>query len=653
MSNVAFKLNGAITLPISVASIAVDEYVVGLSKVYVLWTPAHIQTDAWWDFSDAANYLLVSSSYARINDQSGNGRNLEQSLHSARPTQNVEGWNGLNTGQFTTAQFLEFMNFDQVSGQQIFLALDTTNLGTGERIFLQRSGAGVGLYLGRLSNDRKPYVNWGGVRASAAATEFGTRILRWGFTMTSTVVQVDGKTPVTASHSGQTLSQWTTFSNATTQQAAFEAFECLIIPAASATAANIDRINGYLAWKWGMKSRLPLGHPYKNLPPYVPAAFTINVLSVSVAAQSSVGLTLRIPVPAQTYAVTPRTVGLMYVPLGQTLFSVSSVAVNVTQPNAGLFRQRRMEATEDYIETYFEYVEFINYPQRLFIDPRSFTVGTPASPLLRHRHIMGVSAQAYTVANGAVTLSRGLPVTVTSLVVACPSVAVLYNQAVLVDVLPVAVAAQPVVVIAEHRITGVAFVDTNTKIVTLRQPVDGELIVSSRAFAATFQNFEILRHRVLDVAVAAYSVATPDVPIRRVYTLVCTVQSYAVASENVALTQNQPIVVAPAAVAATAVVVDFALYRKVVVDAAAYVCDTPAVETNKVQQLQITPVAYDATFEEVGTLSNRRVVVTSRTVVIHCGSVWLNRFSTTQNAPLLPDAGFEVALTPDVAWSLL
>jgi hypothetical protein len=28
-------------------------------------------------------------------------------------------------------------------------------------------------------------------------------------------------------------------------------------------------VEGYLAWKWGLVSKLPVGHPYKNQPPYI------------------------------------------------------------------------------------------------------------------------------------------------------------------------------------------------------------------------------------------------------------------------------------------------------------------------------------------------------------------------------------------------
>lgn len=34
------------------------------------------------------------------------------------------------------------------------------------------------------------------------------------------------------------------------------------------SSAEIDKINGYLAWRWGLQANLPGGHAYKNNPPY-------------------------------------------------------------------------------------------------------------------------------------------------------------------------------------------------------------------------------------------------------------------------------------------------------------------------------------------------------------------------------------------------
>jgi hypothetical protein len=33
------------------------------------------------------------------------------------------------------------------------------------------------------------------------------------------------------------------------------------------TTLDRQKVEGYLAWKWGLQANLPVGHPYKNAPP--------------------------------------------------------------------------------------------------------------------------------------------------------------------------------------------------------------------------------------------------------------------------------------------------------------------------------------------------------------------------------------------------
>ena len=43
----------------------------------------------------------------------------------------------------------------------------------------------------------------------------------------------------------------------------------IVIVSGDLTAANRQRLEGYLAWKWGLEANLPSNHPYKLLPPTV------------------------------------------------------------------------------------------------------------------------------------------------------------------------------------------------------------------------------------------------------------------------------------------------------------------------------------------------------------------------------------------------
>ena len=47
-----------------------------------------------------------------------------------------------------------------------------------------------------------------------------------------------------------------------------EFFAVAAIPGTGGTdISDIEKAEGYLAWKWGLNGLLPSGHPYKNSPP--------------------------------------------------------------------------------------------------------------------------------------------------------------------------------------------------------------------------------------------------------------------------------------------------------------------------------------------------------------------------------------------------
>jgi hypothetical protein len=44
-------------------------------------------------------------------------------------------------------------------------------------------------------------------------------------------------------------------------------YEIIFILDTNITTTNRNKLEGYLAWKWGIQSYLPSGHPYLSAPP--------------------------------------------------------------------------------------------------------------------------------------------------------------------------------------------------------------------------------------------------------------------------------------------------------------------------------------------------------------------------------------------------
>lgn len=237
------------------------------------WTPANITTQLWLDASSASSVSLDGSgNVAQWSDRSGNGRHVAQATAGFRPKLLPAAKNGRDIIKFDGVDdVLPFVApFPQADGQNFWLAGDTTGLNGGnDRIFLQRnySNNQPALYLNRFSGDAIAHVWWGSFGGGVNAGSHRPTIWRWRIRTSPSdrLTQIDGGTPNVVSASSVNLSSWSEINTGAVQTSRFAAYEII------ATGAVDDetrwRIEGYLAWKWGMVANLPSGHPYKLAPP--------------------------------------------------------------------------------------------------------------------------------------------------------------------------------------------------------------------------------------------------------------------------------------------------------------------------------------------------------------------------------------------------
>jgi hypothetical protein len=230
----------------------------------LMWSDASDQSRAFSD--DAATTLAANDDGVAVL-KSKVGPDLAQTIQANRPIFKT----GLRAGKAGlrfdgTNDSMPFTStITQVVGQHIFAAVDTTNLGTAYRIFLERSspvGTNLALYLGSgtAGDSYKPSVYWSTRRAMATETVQRPAVLRWHFNTGLTEMQVDGGTTVSDS-AGPALTSWSAVGNSSAQQPAFDLYELLIYDR-DLTDAEIQKIEGYLAWKWGLQAQLPSNHPY-------------------------------------------------------------------------------------------------------------------------------------------------------------------------------------------------------------------------------------------------------------------------------------------------------------------------------------------------------------------------------------------------------
>lgn len=271
-----------------------------------LWTPADITTALWLDAADTSTVTTVSGAVSQWNDKSGNARHATQGTAANRPTYTSAGQNGLNVltldgsnDSMALASNLALGTAHTVviaaknsatitaaiSPQMLLSGGSYVDSSTSEWLF------GVGPVTGNLTNERlyslvlsesetigigntfgygKTNADVsGGLIASASFTTAGN-----AFTGRLNG-SADYATASTAGGFSSTGTRYPTFTRGigyrfTTAATYWNGQVWEIVLATSALSlSNIERIEGYLAHKWGLTGSLPAGHPYKSVAPTV------------------------------------------------------------------------------------------------------------------------------------------------------------------------------------------------------------------------------------------------------------------------------------------------------------------------------------------------------------------------------------------------
>lgn len=263
----------------------------GVTLGGVLWTPASLGAAvvaAQYDASIAASITAAAGVVSGWNDLSGNANHLTQPVGAEQPLTGSAGINSLNAISFDGTND----TINRVAGVAVLPSNDSATLLAVRRHKGGTSGGIAGFMRTASSNDvykfgrdAGAFVAGGNGTSSAASTQ-------------ATVADADNTNPILWS---ATFAQVTTrreiFKNGTsvatntsaiTAQAApdkmyvgamfnaargalvyanMDLGELIVLVGNGAT--NRQRVEGYLAHKWGLVAVLDVGHPYKSAPPYV------------------------------------------------------------------------------------------------------------------------------------------------------------------------------------------------------------------------------------------------------------------------------------------------------------------------------------------------------------------------------------------------
>lgn len=241
-----------------------------------VWNPSMIQTALWLDAADVSTVRTVSGAVNQWDDKSGNGRHATQSTAGSRPTYSSTGFNSLPGITFDGSDD-QMQHGCTQSGQYTVIAvykINSTQTGyrgvisvgpnsTGGTMLLARTTTSfVGSYGTTDINSTFAYVNGQSVIA-VIEDDNGSATKSFWVNGAAAGTFTDNPSGQPIAHIGGLTSVQ---SQAAAQHTSMTLAECLALPVV-ATAIVRQKLEGYLAWKWGLTANLPAGHPYKTVGP--------------------------------------------------------------------------------------------------------------------------------------------------------------------------------------------------------------------------------------------------------------------------------------------------------------------------------------------------------------------------------------------------
>jgi len=235
------------------------------------WTPAELSSSAWYDAADANTIAEFGGLVTQWDDKSGNNKHVIQGQVALQPGTGVRTINGLNALDFNFSDLLvSFTGFPSIPFD-VFIVHQPDSAADGT--ILANGGAGTSLVWARTDG-----VFFGDNQIDETVVGGQPKLIQGYYAGGGTAYQrINGSdTPASAatnivSSSGRISIG--AYSDSGTFPNGFNYFDGMLaeilIFASVLGDADRQKMEGYLLHKWGFQASLPVGHPYKDNPPYL------------------------------------------------------------------------------------------------------------------------------------------------------------------------------------------------------------------------------------------------------------------------------------------------------------------------------------------------------------------------------------------------
>jgi len=276
-----------------VAAVGLAMLICGSANAAPLWTPADITTELWLDASDPNTVTQSGGAISQWDDKSSNARNATQGTAANQPGYVLAAQNGLNVVRLDgTDDFLNLgTGLDWMAGEShvAFAVLKTSTFSNLYGAANGNSGSSS-LHVGFKDSSTYRINYWANdynpsITPNYIAGDYN--FIRWSWQAgAEKSIYANAKHEGTSApgHAGAIgamagggrIAGVVSGSNQGTLGADLGE---LVILKGDPTQDTIDKVEGYLAWKWGQEANLPSGHTYKNAAP-VPEPATMSLLAL-------------------------------------------------------------------------------------------------------------------------------------------------------------------------------------------------------------------------------------------------------------------------------------------------------------------------------------------------------------------------------------
>ena len=253
------------------------------------WTPTQITTDLWFDAADSST-ITIATGVSTWADKSGNGANATQVTTTLQPSYSATAFPGSLPGVLFDGVD-DIMDISTIAMRNqthgVYWVWSRSGAGTGASdgyrpMIAVRASAGTGTdrgalhYIKNTVNFGACYPYYGGsvnafydlssgtVYSNSVGNlmSFQSNTTGWGVWRNGTI-EATTNTIATPDNTniGYSIGGQYTVSRRTHGVIG----EIIMVPTTDTNTRQ--KIEGYLAWKWGLTSSLPNDHPYKNAAP--------------------------------------------------------------------------------------------------------------------------------------------------------------------------------------------------------------------------------------------------------------------------------------------------------------------------------------------------------------------------------------------------